>query len=140
MFGLIIGVILLILFPMWPYSVKLGVFYVSFYLLVTLVGIIIVRIILWGFMFIWGYDLWIFPNLFDDSKNPLNSFLPPLYFAVSEPADAVMYTVRGVFAVLFFGCCFLVYINFEITEMNSMLNDTFDWGKDKMIGNDTNGI
>ena len=68
---LIIGAILVILYPAWPYPVKLGIFYILFYFLIAMFIIILVRLVLYLFLYIFGFSLWIFPNLFADDKNPI---------------------------------------------------------------------
>lgn len=54
-------IVCLILYPMWPYPLKLGVFYVSFALLIAIVIINIVRYILYFTLFVFGLNVWIFP-------------------------------------------------------------------------------
>lgn len=64
-----------VLFPIWPYSVKYGIWLVSLALLVIMVGIIIVRLIVYLLISIFNYHIWIFPNLFY-SNGILDSFIP----------------------------------------------------------------
>jgi len=64
------------LFPIWPQGIKLIIWYISFYLLVFLVGLIIVRAIVWTVLFIIGLDFWIFPNLLEDTYYILDTFKP----------------------------------------------------------------
>lgn len=68
---LIISVIIIILFPMWPHIIKLGIFYILFYFLVGMVILIIVRYIVYIIVWLAGAEFWIFPNLFDDSRGLL---------------------------------------------------------------------
>ena len=71
-------VVSLILYPMWPYPLKLGVFYISFAMLVAIVIINIVRYVLFFTLFVFGINLWIFPRLYDDSAGIFGSFVPVL--------------------------------------------------------------
>ena len=67
---LIVGVLIVIafmLFSIWPLWLKIGIWYVSFYTLIFLLGLIIVRFFVWLFLFHFGLDFWLFPNLFIDS-------------------------------------------------------------------------
>ena len=56
-----------LLFRVWPEWLRLGVWYISWYLLVFLIGTAIVRAIVWFAIFHIGIDFWIFPNYFIDS-------------------------------------------------------------------------
>lgn len=67
-----------LLFRVWPEWLKLGVWYISWYLLCFLVITAIVRAIVWFAIFHIGIDFWIFPNYFIDSDNILDSFWPIL--------------------------------------------------------------
>jgi hypothetical protein len=60
-----------LLFKVWPEWLRVGVYHVSWYLLVFLIGTAIVRAIVWFIVFHLGLDFWIFPNYFIDSvSNP----------------------------------------------------------------------
>ena len=81
---LIVVVIILMCFRLWPMWLKKGIWYVSFYLLVFLIGAAIVRVILWGILYHFGLEFWLFPNYFVDSNDPRDSFLPLWSFEVRE--------------------------------------------------------
>lgn len=72
----IVAGMLVMLFPIWPVAIKLVIWYISFYLLVFLVGLVIVRAIVWTCFFILGVDFWIFPNLLEDTYYVLDTFKP----------------------------------------------------------------
>ena len=73
---LVIGIVLImVLFPIWPFSVKYGLWLISLWLLVALVGIIVFRLLLFCVCVIFNYHVWIFPNLFY-ATGILDSFLP----------------------------------------------------------------
>jgi translocation protein SEC62 len=78
------AVLLIVLFPIWPVSVKLVIWYISFYLLVFLISLVIVRAIVWTIFFIIGLDFWIFPNLLEDTYYVLDTFRPLYSFAVRK--------------------------------------------------------
>lgn len=56
-------VVLICLFPIWPDTAKLVIFYVSLYLLYFLGGISILRLLVWAVLRIVGLEFWLFPNL-----------------------------------------------------------------------------
>lgn len=59
---LILGICL---FPIWPYFVKLCIFYISLYLLIFIIALSIVRFIIFYFFRLFGYEFWILPELFE---------------------------------------------------------------------------
>jgi hypothetical protein len=66
---------------MW---LKKGIWYISFYLLVFLIVTAFVRVIIWGILYHFGLEFWLFPNYFVDSNDPRDSFLPLSSFEVRE--------------------------------------------------------
>lgn len=69
-FLLVLAVIGVCCFSVWPLSVKLAVWYVSVYLLAAIAALSVLRLILYVLLFIFGYSFWLFPNLFDDKVTP----------------------------------------------------------------------
>ena len=65
----------MVLFPLWPYTVKYIIWIISLYSLTALLGIVIIRIIVYMIFAILGFSFWIFPNLFGDCTI-LESFRP----------------------------------------------------------------
>lgn len=74
LFLVVLLVIAFMLFNIWPLWLKIGIWYVSFYLLVVLVAFILFRAFVWFFFFLFGFDLWVFPNFFNDNVGFLESF------------------------------------------------------------------
>ena len=72
MLALVVGLLFFfLLFKVWPEWLRVGVYYVSWYLLVALIGTAVVRAIVWFVLFHVGIDFWIFPNYFIDSVSRL---------------------------------------------------------------------
>lgn len=76
-------VLLLVLFPIWPFTVKYALWLVSLVLLVTLTGIIVLRLIIFLICIIFNYHIWIFPNLFF-ATGILDSFIPIIEIAKGD--------------------------------------------------------
>ena len=55
-----------VLFPLWPYQLKYGVWIVCLYFMIAIVAIIITRLILYIFAASFGVSFWLLPNLFGD--------------------------------------------------------------------------
>jgi translocation protein SEC62 len=95
-----ISIIAIILFPLWPYSVKLAIFNVMFYFSAGMLSMIAFRLILWIFLFPLGIDVWIFPNLFDDDAGLADSFMPVLLLNRREDSWLV-FVLRVLMVVIF---------------------------------------
>ena len=62
--GVVLLVLALLLFPMWPYELKYFLFKAVLYLIVFILGVAAVRIVLHLFMTMFGVDFWLLPNFF----------------------------------------------------------------------------
>lgn len=78
MFSILIGALALVLFPVWPFSVKYAIWLISLYLLVILLGLLVVRLVIYLLCVVVGFNVWIFPNLLGD-YGFLDSFRPIFY-------------------------------------------------------------
>jgi len=65
------------LFPIWPYELKYGIWLVSLFLLILIVGIIFIRLAVYLLIVGFNYHVWIFPN-FLNSTGFWDSFIPVL--------------------------------------------------------------
>lgn len=74
----IIGILALVLFPVWPYVIKYALWLISLYLLVFLVGLMAIRLLIYILCVILGFNVWIFPNLLGDA-GIVDSFKPFFY-------------------------------------------------------------
>jgi translocation protein SEC62 len=125
------------LFNLWPLWLKIGIWYFSFYTLMFLLGLILVRLSIWLFLFHFGVDFWIFPNLFSDNLGPIESFFP-LYQFEKRGDDMKMVGVRILSAI---SLVFLVYLFSKEPEnleglssfTNDSMNDLFNWGNDRFV-------
>lgn len=97
---LALSIVAIILFPLWPYSVKYAIFNILFYFSAGMLLMIAFRLILWIFLFPLGIDVWIFPNLFDDDAGLLESFLPILLINRRED-DWLIFALRILMVILF---------------------------------------
>lgn len=64
---IIVGILAFCLLPVWPLELKIFIWWVSYILLIFMLGLIIVRWILYGFFLIFGKEFWLFPDLFNDN-------------------------------------------------------------------------
>ena len=122
---LLIGFIIAIafmLFNLWPMWLKIGIWYASFYLLIFLMGFILLRLVVWLFLFHFGVDFWILPNFFIDSNDLMDSFKPLLSFERRQD-DMKMILMRLGSAIL----------DSLRSFADDSMTDLFNWGNDKFV-------
>ena len=99
-------IISICLFPIWPDYLKLVIFYISLVLLYILLGISVIRLVIWFLFRLIGMEFWLFPNLNAD-VGPIESFIP--FYEYNWTEDGwVEYLSR------FIGFLIAIYIAFLI--------------------------
>jgi translocation protein SEC62 len=78
MFSIVFAVLALVLFPVWPFTVKYAIWLISLYLLIFLVSLLALRLLIYLICVVIGFDVWIFPNLLGD-YGFFDSFKPIFY-------------------------------------------------------------
>jgi hypothetical protein len=71
----LLGVIGVVLFPIWPYWLKYSLWMLSYYTVMAILGVIIVRLVIYTVGSIFGASVWVFPRLFDNVE-VVESFRP----------------------------------------------------------------
>jgi len=84
---LIVGMLTVTAFPIWPHFLKVYLWYCSVTLLIFMVVFLTLRSILFLDLWILGYDFWIFPNLFDETLSVADSFKPAYSFDPGAPGQ-----------------------------------------------------
>lgn len=64
------------LFPVWPIIVKKGIFYLSLFLLILILGFFIIRLVVFIVLRIFGIEFWILPKILEDDDSLWGSFSP----------------------------------------------------------------
>jgi translocation protein SEC62 len=128
-------------FRLWPLWLKKIIWYISFYLLVFLVVTAILRLILWGILYHFGLEFWLFPNYFIDSNDPRDSFLPVYSFEVREDC----FDFKSIIFRIISGSL-IVYMAYQfcqdeknIEDLRDLaengLSDLFEYGQEFVLGN-----
>ncbi|CAK74806.1 unnamed protein product (macronuclear) [Paramecium tetraurelia] len=136
--AILLGVFLICLFPIWPFSFKYGIFKFTIYLLISLIGLQVGRLLLYSIIRLFGYEFWILPNINDDSYGILGSFLP--IYSISKYSDGKLeIALRLVGLVAFFMLIFVIvqephHLTHITDATGQTLDDVFQWGKEKMEG------
>mmetsp|Transcript_9537 Transcript_9537/g.31144 ORF Transcript_9537/g.31144 Transcript_9537/m.31144 type:complete len:350 (+) Transcript_9537:86-1135(+) len=84
---LIVSMLTITAFPIWPHFLKVYLWYCSVTLLIVMVVFLIIRAVLFLDCWICGYDFWIFPNLFDETLSVIDSFKPAYSFDPGAPGQ-----------------------------------------------------
>jgi translocation protein SEC62 len=132
---MIAGVLVAVMFPVWPMWAKIGIWYLSVIFLSIYFGLLILRMVIYTMFWIVGFDFWIFPNLNDEYCGFLDSFRP-LYSWEKRKDDALMLLVR-------FGSLAITAVAVQqIAETHSLSDvqdlvmssyvDVLDWGVEKL--------
>jgi len=118
---IVLGILMLMCFRLWPLWLKKGIWYISFYLLVFLIVTAILRLILWGILYHFGLEFWLFPNYFIDSNDPRDSFLPIYSFEVRDD----MFDFRSIIFRIISGTL-ITYMTFQFCQDEKNWDDLVD--------------
>jgi len=138
-------ILALMCFRLWPMWLKKGIWYISFYLLVFLIVTAILRLIIWGILYHFGLEFWLFPNYFIDSNDPRDSFWPLTSFEVRDD----QLDPRSMIFRLFSGAL-IVYMSYQFLQdeknvkdvedlYNTGLDDLFNYGLEFVAGGNALG-
>jgi len=128
-------VLLLCMFPAWPAWAKIAVWYVVFWLSTAMVGILVVRAVLYVCLWTVGIDFWLFPNILDEYAGIIDSFKP--LYSLERRKDGYAMTAIRLVAMVVIGLA-----TYEFAQHNSWediknfarnsINDILEWGTDKL--------
>lgn len=128
-FGLVIGFLFCVCFPIWPQFLRVFVWYLSVTLLLFIFFLITARASAFLFLWIMGYEFWFLPNLFDESLNFVDSFKPVYSFEPTKPGQ--LYYRLGV-GVAFFSFCWWAVT--QPSEFDGFVKGQGDFLKDLYAG------
>lgn len=131
---IILGVLLICMFPVWPIWGKIGIWYLCVIFLTLYFGVIIVRMIIFTMFWIVGFDFWVFPNLNDEYCGIRESF-SPLYSWEKRKDDVMMLFVRFTTLGMTGLAMFHVAETHSLSDFQDFVvgsySDVIDWGVDK---------
>lgn len=100
--GLVIfAVIGFTLLPIWPDAAKKVLWYFSVTFLIGTLSFVLIRFLAFLFLWLFGYEFWIFPRLFDESLSFQDSFKPVYSFDKGSPGQG-LYRVGLILALVGF--------------------------------------
>lgn len=133
--AIIIGVLLACLFPIWPFRLKIAVYYIGVVLVTIMIILSIIRLILFGVCWFAGCDFWFLPNLFNEDLGVIDSFIPAYTFEKRND-DWLMVGARVFLALLCVGCFYKLSETHTFSDVGSVASKSFldilDWGHQKL--------
>lgn len=126
---LVIGFFCCTCFPIWPNFLKVFVWYMSVTFLIFIFFLIVFRGLMFMFVWILGFDFWIWPNLFDERLGFFDSFKPMYSMEKSKPGQ--IYWRLGVL-VAFFSFCYWAVT--QPSEFDGFKSAQVDFIKDLYAG------
>ena len=127
--GLIAGIIFCCCQPIWPYFLKVFVWYCTVSFLLFIMGLITVRGFLFLCVWIVGWEFWFLPNLFDESLGFFESFVP-VWSLESTKEGQLMYRLGAGGA--FFAFCYWAVT--QPSEFEGFVKGNEDFLKDLYAG------
>lgn len=127
---LIAAVIGFTLLPIWPDIAKKVLWYMSCTFLIFTLSFCLIRALLFLFGWIVGYEVWIFPNLFDESLTFQDSFKP--IYSFEQTAEGQGYYRLGMVAALI---GFVAWAMTQPTEFDTFIQGQKHFLDDLYSGN-----
>jgi len=128
--AVIIVVIGFTLLPIWPEFAKKILWYFSVTFLIVTLLLVLIRFLIFLFMWLLGYELWVFPRLFDESLSFVDSFKPIYSFDKGSPGQGYY---RIGLLVLIIG--FVYWACTQPTEFDGFVKAQRDFLDDLYSGN-----
>ena len=144
LFLIILGILLYALMPVWPYKMKVAVWWISYVLLLILLGIYAIRLAVYIFCYTFGYDVWIFPDL-DAPKLGIFESFKRVITAEKRKDKWYFIIIRIALAIISGYVAFLVYKNPKLIDetyqfMVDTIRDLYHYGEDRFVNNNSTAI
>ena len=144
LFLIILAILLYVLMPVWPYKMKVAVWWISYVFLLAIIGLYIVRLVVYVFFYIFGFDVWIFPDMDDPKLGFIDSFKRVISFE-SRKDKWYFIVIRIILAIIsgYIGYC--VYKNPKLIDdaeqfIVDAIRDIYHYGEDKFVNNNATAI
>lgn len=120
-------------FPIWPDCLRLALWYASAMLLIVLFMTLLLRLLLFLFVSIFGWEFWVLINLVDDFLAVVDSFKPLCSFERTKPGQLWWRNVMlGGFGAFFY------WTVTQPTEFDEFINANTQFVDDLHEGNPLN--
>ena len=134
---LIIFILFIVLFPIWPLSVKLGVLYFLISCIIFLIAFLVLTIIIALVGILFGYDIYIMPNIDESKMSWKDRFFNP-FIAIDSREDPCWFKIiRIILIISIIGICVIAYFYPTIPKecyniFKNVMVSIYSYGKDKI--------
>ena len=141
---IIIGILMYALMPVWPYKLRVALYWISYVLLCIMIGIYIVKLFVYVFFYTFGYDVLIFPDMDDPKLGVIDSFKRVI--SVEKRKDKWYFLVlRVILAIITGYIAFCVYKNPKLIDQTQKIivdaiRDVYHYGEDRFVNNNSTAI
>ena len=137
LFLIILGVLVYALLPIWPYHMKVIVWWVSYIMIIIILSIYIIRLVVYLLCYIFGYEVWIFPDIQDNKLGFFESFYRVIT-AEKRNESWITILIRLTIAITTGYIAFSVYMNPALIDdakniIYEALKDFYFFGEDKIV-------
>ena len=141
---IIIAILMYALMPVWPYQLRVALYWISYVLLCIMIGIYVVKVIVYVFFYTFGYDVLIFPDMDDPKLGFIDSFKRVI--SVEKRKDKWYFLVlRLILAIITGYIAFCVYRNPKLIDQTQKIivdaiRDVYHYGEDRFVNNNSTAI
>ena len=141
---IIIAILMYALMPVWPYQLRVALYWISYVLLCIMIGIYVVKVIVYVFFYTFGYDVLIFPDMDDPKLGFIDSFKRVI--SVEKRKDKWYFLVlRVILAIITGYIAFCVYKNPKLIDQTQKIivdaiRDVYHYGEDRFVNNNSTAI
>ena len=144
LFLIIMGILLYALMPVWPYKMKVAVWWISFVLLIIMISIYVIRLAVYILCYTFGYDVWIFPDLDSPKLGFFESF--KRIISIDKRNDKWYFIIIRIVLVILTGyVSFCVYRNPKLIDdskkfLVDTIRDLYHYGEDRFVNNNSTAL
>ena len=141
---IIIAILMYALMPVWPYQLRVALYWISYVLLCIMIGIYVVKVIVYVFFYTFGYDVLIFPDMDEPKLGFIDSFKRVI--SVEKRKDKWYFLVlRLILAIITGYIAFCVYRNPKLIDQTQKIivdaiRDVYHYGEDRFVNNNSTAI
>ena len=141
---IVIAILMYALMPVWPYQLRVALYWISYVLLCIMIGIYVVKLIVYVFFYTFGYDVLIFPDMDDPKLGVIDSFKRVI--SVEKRKDKWYFLIlRVILAIITGYIAFCVYKNPKLIDQTQKLivdaiRDIYHYGEDRFVNNNSTAI
>ena len=144
LFLIIFGILLYALMPVWPYKMKVAVWWISYVLLIVMLSVYAIRLIVYIFFYTFGYNVWIFPDMDDPKLGFFESFKRVI--SIEKRNDKWYFIIiRIILAIISGYIGFCVYKNPKLIDdtqkfVVDTIRDLYHYGEDRFVNNNSTAV